>query len=449
MGLLDNLFSGGQSNDPAEDQWKRAALEELLARAHGMPAPSNDPAQPRPDINELTFAPAGRRGVIPRPVPFPGPDTPVPATPEPSASAAPMPMAPPMSPTPWETTTTPERTVTDRPVASTPYAPPPPKPEVGGGSSIPGAGGISSGSVERKPRETNMWDRVSAFTRGSATGGLVGGFADAMNLDNTKADARSREDATTRALAAKIGDPEYARAIASDPELMKAMIPMLFGPKATGVAETAFATESGKNQAEQFQKLRAGATQARDHLARIGEASRALDTYNAGSTLGTGPGGPYELMMRKALRSMNVGSADTVSAGELANTFQSQMALLMRSPDGGLGMPGAMSEGDRKFLVDAQAGIDKSPEGNRKLIEIETKLAERKVQLAGLAEEYVKAKKSLDGFENFVTDWTRKNPIFASAPSASGGAPAPGSVVKGYRFKGGNPASRDSWESAS
>lgn len=53
--------------------------------------------------------------------------------------------------------------------------------------------------------------------------------------------------------------------------------------------------------------------------------------------------------------------------------------------------------------------------------------------------------------ENFLTQYgyqprARQTPAPAAAPAAPTGIPAPGEIRNGYRFKGGNPADRNSWE---
>lgn len=53
--------------------------------------------------------------------------------------------------------------------------------------------------------------------------------------------------------------------------------------------------------------------------------------------------------------------------------------------------------------------------------------------------------------ENFLTHYgyqprARQTPAPAAAPAAPTGIPAPGEIRNGYRFKGGNPADRNSWE---
>lgn len=487
MGLLDNLFLG-QTNDPADDQWKRAALEELLARSAAAGGLSNDPAEGSRH-GAVSFVPSRSRGDVPRPVLI---DEPSPM--DVTVPPAPAPFVPAMgsgpiddAASPWKPSTSApmgERNVPDRPAPGAPYSgpetltgwspavstPTPSSAPSAGPTTTPGTMGGGTGAASRTP---TAWDRFGAFVNSDS---LLGGVHAAGDLDRQF----SERNATAEAIAAKLGDPAIARAVIADPASFRAILPTLFAPKAnwekieaddgTGrkrfvyvdknnprnvidlglrgasPATEAFATTQAKNQSEQYDTIIKAARSAREQINSLGAVESALSTYNDGSTFGTGRAAPAEMAIRGYLKSVGVGDADTLAAGELITAFQNRMSLIMRNPDSGMGMPGAVSDRDLAFLKDAQAGIDKSPEGNRKLIEIMRKLETRKIELAQFAEQYVKQRGSLEGFEQAVKQWADQRPLFAGA---AGGAPAVGAVVRGYRFKGGDPSSRDSWERAS
>lgn len=254
MALLDNLFSSSPNNDPAEDQDKRAALEELIARLARAGAPDNDPGQPPLDIASMTYTTPSRRGVIPRPIPFdvpPTSETPLkisPAPPTPPPAATPAPTAPPLE----------TMSVRERPVAGTPYeAPPAPAPTVAGWSATatpaapapaaptPTAGPMTApgtkggGPTDRTP---TIWDRMSALGRGYASGGLVGAIGDAGNIDRAFDD----RNATVKAIADKINDPQLARVIAADPELLKVVMTNVLTPKAGSWEKIEYTDEAGR-----------------------------------------------------------------------------------------------------------------------------------------------------------------------------------------------------------
>lgn len=103
---------------------------------------------------------------------------------------------------------------------------------------------------------------------------------------------------------------------------------------------------------------------------------------------------------------------------QAADALFKEVALTLRNPSGGAGMPGALSNQDRKFLEQMSPSLAQSPEGRRLIIETARKLAERDRQVAKLARDYRKrnkleTKKGIDeGFFDELEAWSEKNPLF-------------------------------------
>src|SRR5690606_10596960 len=127
----------------------------------------------------------------------------------------------------------------------------------------------------------------------------------------------------------------------------------------------------------------------------------------------TGFGAEAELNLRQLGAAMGIDTdPEKLAGGELIRSIQNRMALTMRSPDGGMGMPGALSDRDIKFLKDSQIGIDRSPEGNQRMLEAYRKMEQRKVELAQLADQYVEQNGQLDaGFNKAVREYAKANPL--------------------------------------
>ena len=68
--------------------------------------------------------------------------------------------------------------------------------------------------------------------------------------------------------------------------------------------------------------------------------------------------------------------------GEVVRAIGSRLALLMRNPDAGLGLPGSTSNRDLDFLVGAVNGLQQSEEGNRLLIKYRRRQNQMKRDLA-------------------------------------------------------------------
>ena len=190
--------------------------------------------------------------------------------------------------------------------------------------------------------------------------------------------------------------------------------------------ESEFGKKLAAQEAERYGSIIKAGSAARDMVGNLDVVGAALDAYNRGSKLGTGALGPYEHALRSYGAALGIGNAETVGAGELAQSIQNRMALMMRNPDGGMGMPGALSDADRKFLVASQPGIDKTPAGNRRMIEIMKRLEQRKIQISEMAADWVGSNGTMKGFEQHVNKWANANPLFGDlqemfAPKRTGG----------------------------
>lgn len=171
---------------------------------------------------------------------------------------------------------------------------------------------------------------------------------------------------------------------------------------------------------------KAGAT-SRDMMGLLDVAEQAL-----GSGVRTGFAGEEEAVLRRIGVSLGVDSQENLSkvaGAELLKSVQNRMALLMRNPDGGMGMPGAMSDADRNFLKESQPGLGTTPEGNRFMMEALRRMERRKGEIAELANNYVMevdaktgdARGQLDaGFDRIVREYAEKNPLFADLAKPEG-----------------------------
>lgn len=107
--------------------------------------------------------------------------------------------------------------------------------------------------------------------------------------------------------------------------------------------------------------------------------------------------------------------------GEQAVTaITNKMALELRNAGEGGGMPGAMSDPDRNFLVGMTPNLAKSPEGRQKIMGAMRKVSERQAEIARMATAYEQKNGQLDvGFQRQVQEYANANPLFKAAPSAA------------------------------
>ena len=165
--------------------------------------------------------------------------------------------------------------------------------------------------------------------------------------------------------------------------------------------------------------------------------------------------GPQTQRLREVAESLGVkGLTGDAAPGQIARSISQEIALQLRDPSSGAGMPGAMSDADRQFLQQMVPGLANTPEGNAQLLDYMKRLHQREIDVAKLAREHKnstkggKAKGSFDdGFFDDLAAWSAKNPLFpeaatmkppqaapAQAPQASAAVPPPAQRQRGQVY---------------
>ena len=153
----------------------------------------------------------------------------------------------------------------------------------------------------------------------------------------------------------------------------------------SGASETAFDKEFGKIQAKEYGEIR---TVARGTYEMDGNLSLVENAIDEG--LYTGVGAGINNMANRIGAAFGVdGAQEKAARGELVTAVANNMALFVRNPDNGGGMPGATSERDVKFLLDSVPGMSRTPEGNKAVIGIFRAINQRRRKVAELADEWM------------------------------------------------------------
>lgn len=177
--------------------------------------------------------------------------------------------------------------------------------------------------------------------------------------------------------------------------------------------ESAFAKNFGKILADEYMSTQKAGQESINQTAKYQRLNQLLEGVQTGRFTGTAK------EVKKAAKGIGIniealGIPDDVSQLEAAEALSNQMALELRNPAGGAGMPGAMSDADRQYLQRMVPGIANTPEGRALMVETAQKLAKRNAEVAQLARNYrLKTGRFDDGFYNVLAEYSAQNPLFS------------------------------------
>lgn len=182
--------------------------------------------------------------------------------------------------------------------------------------------------------------------------------------------------------------------------------------------DDAYDSEQAKKLSDQRAALSDSATKAQQsnsQLDQLGTALSAPGVYQ-------GAGGESVLALKKAAQAVGF-NIEGIPEAELANKISKQMALELRNPTGGAGMPGALSDSDRIYLTQMTASLANSPEGNKQIIQMYKSLNQRSIDIDNLASQYeAEHGGRLDaGFRKAVAEYATQHPLFKQQANTSGG----------------------------
>jgi hypothetical protein len=182
----------------------------------------------------------------------------------------------------------------------------------------------------------------------------------------------------------------------------------------------------GKYFGEQYADIQKSGLAAGGKVNRVQRLNQLLEGVN------TGKFAPLGVEVASAAQSLGFNIDPKLGNKQAAEALANEMALEMRNPAGGAGMPGALSDKDREFLKMMTPGIEKTPEGRRLISESMVKLANREREVARMAREYRKKRGTIDeGFYDELQSYSEKNQMFKTAPATNN----VDSLVNKYRSK--------------
>lgn len=178
--------------------------------------------------------------------------------------------------------------------------------------------------------------------------------------------------------------------------------------------EKAYDKSRGQFFADTANQLDQSALTAQSRISQLDRMEAALsnpDVY-------TGTAGEAVTGLKRTAGALGF-NVEGVADAEVAQSIGNQLALGLRNTGQGAGMPGSMSDGDRQFLVNATAGLGKTPAGNALLLDYSRRVARREVEMAQLARDYETRTGRLDaGFYSVAAQYSAQNPLFTDQDRA-------------------------------
>ncbi len=179
-----------------------------------------------------------------------------------------------------------------------------------------------------------------------------------------------------------------------------------------GVAK--YAEIDAKAGAERYNELQNASLNAPATIAKYRQLGTLLSQHEGGSLSKMG------LNIASLANSMGIKIDKNLPNKQAAEALSNELALSMRDPSQGMGMPGAMSDADRDYLVDATPNLSQSLAGRTKLIDMKISVLERSQDVAKMSSKWVKRYGGLHGrdesglsFQDHLAEWSDRNRLFA------------------------------------
>lgn len=186
--------------------------------------------------------------------------------------------------------------------------------------------------------------------------------------------------------------------------------------------QTAFQKQVGEDLGKDYATLQVGARKAGTKMQTLSAIAALLNGID------TGKATPAMAEIAGWAKSLGVTIDANLGPKQAAEAISNALALEARSPSGGAGMPGALSDRDREFLVKMTPNLSQTPEGRRLLIEVHRRLAMREQEVARYAREYRKMRGGEfdEGFYDYLEQKIGGRGLFAdlmqrTSPRETGG----------------------------
>lgn len=212
---------------------------------------------------------------------------------------------------------------------------------------------------------------------------------------------------------------EAAGYVRGTPEFQTALSKILTKDK----TESAFDVNIAKASATDLEKRAEAIRDSQGKLQRIGQ----LEGIITNPAVYQGPGGEHVLQAKKVAQALGF-NMEGIKDAETMRAISNQFALSLRSTAGGEGMPGALSDKDREFLLASVPSMTQTQPGNIALAKLMREAEQYKIKANAEAMRYIQHYKSNVGLGEYMTSWMASNPMISQetrqqATAAMQGAP--------------------------
>lgn len=194
-------------------------------------------------------------------------------------------------------------------------------------------------------------------------------------------------------------------------------LPLRGGAPGLGVSQApndkTYGDEQAKAAAGRYAQIQTAGSQAPAKIAQYQQLGRLFDGVNGNRLSPTG------LEVSRLGKSMGFSVDPKLGNKEAGVALANQIALTLRDPSSGGGMPGSMSNSDRQFLTNMVPNLAQSDAGRKQLVDIYVAKAGRDQDTAKLARQWQQRYGRIDSpdangltFEDQLQKWSEMHPLF-------------------------------------
>lgn len=307
--------------------------------------------------------------------------------------------------------------------------------------------------IPQQQEQPGIGDRLAAAAGGFLSNPYGGLFGAVRAAGEGLASGSTPENRMAQALTGRGIDPQLAQFISRDPALTRALIPQLVGAKdqtetikdynlyasqerAAGrqpmpflqyqiglkqasrnqvvqnnQGENSYDKAMGQQFAKRYETLTTGGDKAFATLGTIQTMRKAMDDPNFQS----GVGSSFTLPIKQAIVAFG---GDPNAAASMETFRATANKAVLDGLGGSLGT--GISNADRDFIVNQVPNLSNTPDGNRALLNVMEKKAQRDIQVARMTQQYVQDHGRIDAnFDHLLSQWREANPLFSEADRAS------------------------------